>query len=304
MSKVKKNIRLSAPVKENFFTKFSLDNYIQSKYQVPALIGLIVILFLLFLNPLFFGNKTFQSGDIISTESLKPYAEKERDGFSLWNPYVFGGMPAYAMSTEKTWFNFIYTIFTAVRSFFASFFASDYTMWSFYLIILGITSFFFMKHLTKNNLVSFFTSTATSFCTGLIVFLFIGHVTKLTSLCMYPLIFLMLYRMQEKIRLIDFFILTIAVQLFLQGFHVQIIFYTLFAIAIYYIYLFSRSLIKKEIQLRNNLLKSAGIFILASIIAVLIQSDNFTQIYEYTPYSTRGAESILEKTSPKTDKTE
>ena len=236
MSKSKKNIKSSAPEKENFLTKFSLDDYIPAKYQVPALIAVIVILFLIFLSPLYFGNKTFQSGDIIATKSVQPYVHADREGFSLWFPYIFCGMPAYAISTEPTWFNFIYVGFTSVRNFFASLFSNDYTMWSFYLIILTVTTFFFMKYVTKNNLVSLFTAVATSFSTGLIVFLFIGHVTKLTSLCMYPLLFLMLFRMQEKIKLIDFFILIITLQLFIQGFHVQIIFYTVFSVGIYYIY--------------------------------------------------------------------
>ncbi len=350
MSKSKKNIKSSAPEKENFLTKFSLDDYIPAKYQVPALIAVIVILFLIFLSPLYFGNKTFQSGDIIATKSVQPYVHADREGFSLWFPYIFCGMPAYAISTEPTWFNFIYVGFTSVRNFFASLFSNDYTMWSFYLIILTVTTFFFMKYVTKNNLVSLFTAVATSFSTGLIVFLFIGHVTKLTSLCMYPLLFLMLFRMQEKIKLIDFFILIITLQLFIQGFHVQIIFYTVFSVGIYYIYYILRGFSKKEItpkeisfiilpiifaalvylthvysnltliiicsiitiaylffiyiKLKSSLLKSIIVFVFSLVIAILISSDNFTQIYEYTPYSTRGTESITDKTTQKTEKDE
>ncbi|OGU74886.1 MAG: hypothetical protein A2V93_04350 [Ignavibacteria bacterium RBG_16_34_14] len=301
MSKVKKNIKTTVLIQENFLTKFKLDNFIPAKYQVPALIVIIIVLFLLFLNPLYFGNKTFQSGDIISTEALKPYVEKERDGFSLWNPYIFCGMPAYAVSTEVQWFNVINYAFYKIRLLFAN--PGDLSWWGYYLIILAITSFFFMRYLTKNNLVSFFVAIAVGFSTGLIVFLFIGHVTKLYSLCMYPLIFLMLIRMRGKIKFLDFLLLVIALQLFIQGFHVQIIFYTLFSIAVYFIYFFVRSLIKKENELRNNLLKSAGVFILASIIAMAIQLDQFTQIYEYTPYSTRGSESITDKTTPADEKT-
>lgn len=350
MSKSKKNTKSSSSEKENFLTKFSLDDYIPHKYQIPALIAIIVILFLIFLSPLYFGNKTFQSGDIIATKSLRPYVYEDREGFSLWFPYIFCGMPAYAVSVEQTWFNFIYMAFTSVRNFFASFFSNSYTMWSFYLIILAVTTFFFMKYITKNNLVSFFTAVATSFSTGLIVFLFIGHVTKLTSLSMYPLLFLMLLRMQEKIKLIYFFILIITLQLFIQGFHVQIIFYTLFSVVIYYIYYILRGFSRKEItpkeiafiiiplifaaivyfthlysnltlivicsvltiaylffiyiKLKSNLLRSIIVFVFSLVIAILISSDHFTQIYEYTPYSTRGAESITDKTTPKTEKDE
>lgn len=304
MAKVKKRSKSSANIKETFFTKFNLDNYFPSKYQIPVFIAIIVLLFLLFLNPLYFGNKTFHSGDILATQSMKPYVAQEREGYTLWNPLIFCGMPAYATAAGFKWFNLIYVGITSLRNFFTSFFAVEYAQWSLYLILLAVTTFFFMRYLTKNNLISLFTAIATSFSTGLIVFLFIGHVTKLTSLSMYPLLFLMLFRMQEKIKLLDFFILVIALQLFIQGFHVQIIFYTLFSITVYYIYFFVRSIVKKERDLRNKLLKSAGVFIAASVIAVAIQSDNLTQIYEYTPYSTRGTESITDLTAPKTEKKE
>ncbi|HRN27091.1 MAG TPA: YfhO family protein [Ignavibacteriaceae bacterium] len=302
MSKAKKNLNQTKPRSESLLSKFNFDEFIPAKHHIWIVLLTIVILFLIFLNPLYFGDKTFQSGDIINMESMKPYIAQEREGFSLWNPNIFCGMPAYAMGTEFPFFNLIQVGMYFLTQIFSFFFKVDYAVWSLRLIILSITSFFLMKYLTKNTLVSLFTAVVTGFSTGLIVFLYIGHVTKLTSLCMYPLIFLMLLRMKEKIQLLDIFILIIALQLFIQGFHVQIIFYTLLAVGIYFVYFFSHSIAKKNFELRNNIIKSAGIFVLASVIAILIQSDNLTQIYEYTPYSTRGTEGILEKASTNQDK--
>jgi len=34
---------------------------------------------------------------------------------TLWNPYVFGGMPSYAIATGYPWFNFMYVIVTTTR---------------------------------------------------------------------------------------------------------------------------------------------------------------------------------------------
>lgn len=302
MAKAKKTE--SKKQQSGFLATFDFDNFLPQKYHTLAVILVIFILFLIFLSPLYFGNKTFQSGDILATKSMSTYLEKDREGFSLWNPYIFLGMPAYSIGTEPTWFNLIYTIFTAIRNVFTSFFSVEYSMWSFYLIILGITSFFFMRYLTSNNLVSLFTAIATSFSTGLIVFLFIGHVTKLTSIAFYPLLFLMLFRLREKITLIDILILIITLQLLIQGFHVQIIFYTLFAVAVYFIYYAINALIKKENDELKKLLKSAGVFVFAIIIAALIQIDNFTQIYEYTPYSTRGGKSLVEESTGKAEQSE
>ncbi len=71
---------------------------------------------------MYFGGKTFQSGDIIASESAKPYILKDREGFSLWNPHIFCGMPAYSIGTEQTWFNLIYMGFAYVRKAFSSLF--------------------------------------------------------------------------------------------------------------------------------------------------------------------------------------
>lgn len=292
MAKIIKDAKTHVSKKQS--TGFNLDEVIPQKYQVLGTILFILVLFLIFLNPLYFGGKTFSSSDIAASESMQPYLAKARLGFTLWNPHIFCGMPAYSIAVGYTWFNLIYVLFTSVREVFTSVFAVEYARWSFYLIILAITSFFLMKHLTKNTLVSLFTAVSTSFSTGIIVFLYIGHVTKLTSLCMFPLIFLMLLRMQQKIKLTDIFILMIALQLLVQGFHVQIIFYLILATAVYYIYYFIYSLVTKQNALTLNLAKSAGILAFSVVVALAIQSDNFSQIYEYTPYSTRGTKGIKE----------
>ncbi|MGE5400533.1 MAG: YfhO family protein [Ignavibacteriales bacterium] len=270
------------------------SNIIPEKYQTLASLVFLFILFLIYFAPMYFGGKTFESGDIVTSKSLVTYVTTHQDGFTLWNPYVFCGMPAYAMAVGFKWFNLIFVGITAVKWLFREVFSAEYAIWTLYLILLAFTSFFLMKYKTKNTLVSIFTAVASAFCTGLIIFLYLGHVTKLTSLCMYPLIFLILLKFQSRIRLPDAAVLIIALQLFVQGWHVQIIFYTLFAVGIYFLYYIIRSLIKKEKELTRQLFKSAGVFAAAAFIAILIQSDNLTQIYEYTPYSTRGAKSVVE----------
>jgi hypothetical protein len=111
----------------------------------------------------------------------------------------------------------------------------------------------------------------------------------------------MLLRFQKKIRLLDFLILVVALQLFIQGFHAQIIFYTIFSVAVYYIYYLIRFLVKKEKAELKELGKSFVVTMGAAIIALLIQSDSITQVYEYTQYSTRGTKGILENSAKTED---
>ncbi|MGD8780744.1 MAG: YfhO family protein [Ignavibacteria bacterium] len=283
--------------KPGFLNEFSIDKYIPPKYQTVAVIGIILLIFLIYFSPMYFGGKTFESGDIITSKSVASYLDKEKDGYTLWYPHIFCGMPAHGIVVGYKWFNLMYVGIRSLRDLFMIPFSVDYAKWSFYLILLAFTSYLYINHLTKDKLISLFGGITTSLSTGIILFLFIGHVTKLVTLAFYPIIFLILLRFQEKIKLRDFAILIIALQLSIQGFHVQIIFYMLFAIFIYYLFYLIRLLINKNKQQIQNIIKSSLAFAGALIIALLIQSDSLTQIYNYNPYSTRGSGSIVEKES-------
>jgi hypothetical protein len=302
--KATKSVKSSREEKPTFFSTFSLSKYIPEKYHIILFILVILAVFLFFFSPLYFGGKTFQSGDIITSSSSRTYVENHTGEFTLWNPYVFGGMPAYAIAVGYKWFNLIYSSINAVRDVFSSPFAVDYAKWTFYLLALAYTMFAFFYLQTKHKLTSLLVALAASFSTGLIVFLFIGHVTKLTSLWVFPVIFLLLFNFQKRIKWFEIFLLVFFIDAMFLGWHVQIIFYIFFAVMIYFIYFFFRSIRIKDKLLTNQLLKSLAVFVLAVVIGLLIQSDNLTQIYEYTPFSTRGTESILEKETGPTKQSE
>lgn len=294
MAKAKKTQQTKSN-QSSWLINFSIEKFIPKKFQLPVMLITIFLLFLIFLSPLYFGGKTFFSGDIVSIESMKSYVEKDREGYTLWNPYLFGGIPAYAISTGYKWFNLNWVAVETIKNTFMIPFSNDYIKWSIYLIAMAYSMFFFFYNRYKDKLVSLFAAVAVGFSTGIIVFLYIGHVTKLTSLAFYPLIFLMLFNFQKRIRAFDFFLMIILMNLFVLGWHVQVIFYTLFAIGIYFVFFFIHALLKKDSFLRNQIIKSALLFTFASLFAVAIQSDNLTQIYEYSPSSTRGTKSVLEE---------
>ncbi len=302
--KIHKSTKTSKPEKATFFSTFSLSKYIPEKFHIPVFIIVILALFLFFFSPLYFGGKTFQSGDIITSQSSKTFVENHTGEYTLWNPYVFGGMPAYALAVGYKWFNLIYVSVNSIRDIFSSPFIVDYAKWTFYLLALAYTMFTFFYLQTKNKLVSLLVGLAVSFSTGMIVFLFIGHVTKLTALWVFPVLFLLLFNFQKRIKWLEIFLLIFFMDVMFLGWHVQIIFYIFFSVLIYFIYFFFRSLRIKDKILTSQLLKSLGVFTLAVIIGLLIQSDNLTQIYEYTPFSTRGTESILEKETGPTKQSE
>ncbi len=300
----KKSGKSEKKLNESFLNSFNLDTYIPIKYQTLLFLLFTLIIFILFYYPLYFGGKTFQSSDIITSESLKPYIKEHQGGYTLWNPYIFTGMPAYALATGYKWFNLIYVVVNSVRSVFSAPFKVNYAMWSFYLVALAYSMYFLIKNKTHNRLISLFSALTVSFSTGIVVFLYIGHVTKLTAIFVFPVILMLLLNFQKKIKLLDVMLLLFFIPVMFLGWHVQIIFYIFFAVLIYFIYYLARALRIKDNFLLKQIIKSAVIFLFAVLVGLGIQSDNFTQIWEYTPYSTRGTESIVDKESGNTKKTE
>ncbi len=142
MAKTTKSTRQKKQESNGFFATFNLEEFLPRKYHVLAVILVLLILFMIFLNPLFFGDKTFQSGDIISSQSMSTYVQDHEGGYTLWNPLIFCGMPAYSIGTAYKWFNLIYVGISTVKEVFASPFNVKYAVWVFYLILLGLNAFF------------------------------------------------------------------------------------------------------------------------------------------------------------------
>jgi hypothetical protein len=72
----KKSVTKSAVQSNSFLASFDLEKILPQKYHLLAVFLVIVILFLIFLNPMYFGGKTFQSGDILTSKSLIPMWKK------------------------------------------------------------------------------------------------------------------------------------------------------------------------------------------------------------------------------------
>ena len=84
-AKAKKNIRQEKQSKDTFLNTFSLDKIIPIKYQTIFFLLLILVVFLFYFSPLYFGGETFQSADILTSKSAKTYIESHEDGFTLWD---------------------------------------------------------------------------------------------------------------------------------------------------------------------------------------------------------------------------
>ncbi len=290
--------------KESWLSAFDFSSLIPAKYQTFFAIAVIVLLIVIFFNPLFFGNKTFQSGDIITIKSMRSYIEKERDGFTLWNPYIFCGLPAHATGTALRWWDFIGAVYSKGKGIISGLFSNNFAGHTLNLMLIAFGSFVFMRSIKASLLVSLFVALATAFSTGIIVMVYIGHITKLISLAAFPIVLMLLLRMNKRVRLIDFIMLVIALHFVVLGTHVQIIYYIFLTAAFFYIFYFITALIEKKNEFVKQIFKSAAVFTVASLIAVAMSYDSYSQLWEYNKYSTRGTKSIIEQQTKSEEKSE
>lgn len=277
---------------------FSFDKFIPEKFQTPALLILLLLLILIFFSPITFGDKTTSSGDLIQVKSLREYALKDRESTSLWNPHIFCGMPAVVTSMSPRWYDLSVLIYSYASRLYTTFFTEYNALYTFNFVLLAFTSFFFMRSFKIGRGISFLVAAATTFSSGIVMLFYIGHVTKLASLAIFPFILMMLFKFQREIKRLDVLLFIFGMHLLVFGAHVQIVFYFGLVVLLYFVFYFIRSFVIKDKQLQKQLFKSLGISIGAAVIALLMSFDTYSQILEYKPYSTRGTKSIAEQQNP------
>lgn len=284
--------------KKSAESNFSFGKFVPEKFQTPAFLFLLLLLILIFFSPVMFGDKTTQSGDLTQVKSLREYANKDRDGVSLWNPYIFCGVPAVATSMSLRWYDITSVAYSYTSKIYSAAFTDYNAIYTFSFVIMAFTSFFFMRRLGASSGVSFIVAVATIFSTGILLLFYIGHITKLMSLALIPFILMMLFKFQREIKLLDLLLFVFGLHMLVLSAHVQIVFYLALLSLIYFIFYFIRAFVTKDKFLQKQLFKSFGIMAAAGLIAVLMSFDTYAQLYEYKPYSTRGTKSLSELQNP------
>lgn len=271
--------------------KSGLETFIDNikKYDNYFALGVILILILFHFYPLLFDGKTFVSGDIQATSGPKSDLPPE---YRLWNPYIWSGMPG---SNVVFWYNLISMITSYARTIWGAFFSVPYANWLFFVILLGFNTYLLMKFITKKRTVALFSSVSTIFSTGLILYIMIGHVSKTAVIAWFPLVLYLIFKMQEKIKLIHFAVLSFALTMLFNPWHVQMIYYIYMFLVLYYLYYIVSYLINKEQDKLKSLIKSGLVLTAATIVGLGINIYTYLNLYEYSKYSTRGTKSILEQ---------
>ena len=174
--------------------------------------------------------------------------------------------------------------------FFRELFSSEAAYYLIWYLLLVSGMYTLMRQHKFNQIFSFFTAISFVLCTGVIIWIVIGHNAKEMTFAIVPFIFVMMERIKEKVSLLNIVLLTIVMHIMLAGGHVQMIFYAAMAVGILLLCELIYYIAKKQNWL--SVLKLIGVFVIATLLAALMSADRYFSVLEYTPHSTRGAAPI------------
>lgn len=301
MPKKEKINHESGKKKLNFKKAVDYWYSIPEKLKTPILFAFILFLLIVFYSPVIFGDKTIQSMDVLQNKALREYTSKEKDGFTLWNPHVYCGIPAYATAVASRTFDLTAYSYSMLSKTYALL-GSDYSfIYTFSFFVMAFSAYSFMRMQGAGRGVSLFTSVGMIFSTGIVSLFFLGHTTKLVSLSIIPFLLMYFLKFQKGIKFFDFLLFVIALHIFLQLAQIQIVFYTGITFLIAFVFYMLVASTKRDKILFKQLAKTVGVFCAASVIAFLMSYDIYSQLYEYKQYSTRGNE-IQNESDAKSDK--
>lgn len=302
-SKEKPPIQKKEPEKKSIKQVNDLLNHSDLKFDLLSVLVLLALVIIYFW-PVLVDGKVFMVPDNTTSLGNRMVSDqaKEEGIFPLWSPYIFSGMPSYGslMVSGDRWYDFINIIVVSVIRVFDYVFADSIsTTYSIYYFFFGLGIYLLLRLKQAPPLVALFSAIGATLSTLSIVWIAVGHNTKIIAVSLMPYLFLMAERIQKQEELkqtvLNVAALGVLFQLLFRSTHVQMIYYTAIALGIYFIFELISVFVQK-LQLKPWLRAFSG-FVIAALIGLFMSADTYLSILDYTPHSIRGSESIT-KTYP------
>ncbi|MES2513219.1 MAG: YfhO family protein [Bacteroidota bacterium] len=250
------------------------------KKYLPHILAVITFAIITFISfkPLFNGKSINQS-DITQhrgmSRELVDFREKEQ-AEALWTNSMFGGMPAYQVSTlyPGNWIN-------QVDRFFHLYF--PHPSGHIFMCFLGF--FILLLCLEINPWLAFVGALGYGFSSYFFIILEVGHNSKANAISyLAPVLGGIILLMRGKYRL-GFAVATLFMALELNANHVQITYYGFMIFVLVFISYFIKAIKEKN---SKSFFMGAGLFAIACILAFLPNAGSLLATEEYGHYSTRG----------------
>lgn len=253
---------------------------------------LIVLVFLLLVpsfifSEVYFGGQQFVAHDIqqfrATAQSVIEYQEETGED-ALWASNIFSGMPSYTVISNKAFTH----LDTLIRRAFNRIFIP---VFPFIFCMSGVYFFFWLMGYRP------FPSALAALGIGLTTYIPIiigaGHNSKLIAYSWIPWVmagYWMLSRSEK--RLAGLFLFAIALNFALRAEHVQVVYYFLFPLGIWFVY---DSVVAFRTGVLPDWSKRAALMVLAGLLALAANIQPYWSIYEYSAHSIRGGSELQEE---------
>lgn len=248
---------------------------------VPHIVAVLVFLTVsvLFFSPVIFENKGLSQHDILQWEGgakeVLDYREKTGEE-ALWTNSMFGGMPAYLVSTKFSGDLMVY-----IQKLISLWLPSPV-----HLVFLCFIGFYIMMLAFR---VRPWIAVPAAIAFGLTGFVIIaigaGHNSKIAAVAFMPLVMAGIHLAYDRSRIWGFILTSIGLALEIRVNHLQITYYLLLIALIY-------GLVQLIYAIKNkthvDFAKTTGVLIIAAGLAVGANIGRLWTVYEYGAYSTRG----------------
>ena len=285
----------------------STGGIVPEKARTPLAIAVIFISLLIFFNGVLGSDKAFKAEDNVASESILPYlkaAQSAGRSVPQWIPNIFCGMPSFAslLSTGARTYDLGHQLFDGLRTVVVSVFGGNDAMihiWHYFIFGLGMYLLMRMTRKTS-HLVALFAAFSAMFSTWIMTYVMIGHNTKVFAVMCFPYILLCLEKLREEKQpwqkmLLWVSALAISLHFLLESSHVQMAFYQLLAILIYFLtWLFADLFSKRNIV---PLLRTGIISLIMVGAAFAMSADRYMATLGYDSYSIRGAAPLVDRSA-------
>lgn len=260
-------------------------------------IGMIALLLVIFFHEAFFSGKVFFVPDNVSSIVYEDGYLKQADEAGVnpfWNPYVFSGMPTWGSSSPGHgmylhsfldplkpmvimqvygWVQAVVNILPLPPMF--------WDIFNFFL--LGLFTYFLGMRHKFEPWVAFLVAVSVVFSLYSLNWIMAGHNTKITVFAFLPAILLLVDLLFEKRTLARAALLVLALHFTFNSGHVQMVFYSLMAVALYVLYKWYAGERFATVALVSVIAVAGAAF------AFLMLSGPYFAAWEYKDFSIRGA---------------
>ena len=257
-------------------------NNLNSKIQI-LLVGLAFLLVHLFiLEPIVIDGLTPQGVDVVGSvgeiHQIQQYNKKSGE-VSLWNPFIFSGMPRY--------FRIIPQIpsFDTIISLLGKIF-SEIFLW---YLVGGFSFFYFMRYKRLTIFSSFFGAFSFTLFPHYQALWAEGHFTKFRAIMMLPLVIFAAHYFFNNRNILGAVLFSLSFGNQIRTQHYQIVFYTALLIFSIGVYPFLKDIIEKKWQ---KIIRSISLLSASLVCALCLSAQPLFLASEYLPFSSRGANTV------------